>query len=228
MATRRGFFLPANFMTPTQRDRAVVFVDGSNFYHSLKEARIPAFGDINIAKLCQKLVGPARDWTATRYYTGRVNQQEAPEVYKKQRRFLSRLLLDPKITAHFGRLETRPSKNELAEELAQYLADLKMRVHMDVYQDLVRMAQRHQKVLVTQEKAVDVHLSVDMVLMAHRHEYDAAYLLTADGDYTPAVAAVRSIGKKVYCASTSSGAQLAAASNTFIPLKANFFSDCMY
>jgi uncharacterized LabA/DUF88 family protein len=46
------------------------------------------------------------------------------------------------------------------------------------------------------KKAVDVMLSVDLVLMGHRNEYDAAYLLSAYGDYTPAVEAVRIIGKR--------------------------------
>lgn len=215
-------------MNTSPPDRAIIFVDGSNWYHSLKEAAIPAHGDIDMAKLSKKLAGPARLWVATRYYVGRVNQQEAPEVYKKQRRYLARLLLDPKVTAHFGRLETRPARNVMAEELSQYLASLKMRIDMGVYQELVRMAHRHRSVMVTQEKAVDVQLSVDAVVMAHRNEYDAAYLLTADGDYTPAVVAVRELGKKVYCASPARGAQLAAAANCYIPLEANFFSDCMY
>jgi uncharacterized LabA/DUF88 family protein len=210
-------------------DRAIVFIDGSNWYHSLKEAGISRpLGDIDIGKVSKKLVGPAREWLGTRYYTGRVNQQEAPEVYAKQRRFMSRLIQNPKVTAHYGRLESRPAMNKLAEELAQYMASLRMRIEITIYQNLVSMAHRHRKVMITQEKAVDVMLSVDLVLMGHRNEYDAAYLLTADGDYTPAVKAVREIGKRVYCASPATGAQLAAAANTFIPLKAAFFDDCMY
>jgi hypothetical protein len=37
---------------------------------------------------------------------------------------------------------------------------------------------------------------------------------------------VRAIGKKVYAASPGTGAQLAAAVNTFIPLNAAWFADC--
>ena len=210
------------------RDRGIVFIDGSNWYHSLKEAGVQVPGDIDLGKVSQKLVGPGRDWFGTRYYTGRVNQQEAPDGYKKQRRYMSRLLLDPKIKACYGRLETRPARNELAEELGQYMASLSMRIDTTVFQDLVQLAQKHRSVLVTQEKAVDVLLAVDLVLMAHKDEYDAAYLLTADGDYTPAVAAVRAVGKKVYCASPSKGAQLAAAANVYIPIRRDFFNDCLY
>ncbi len=76
------------------------------------------------------------------------------------------------------------------------------------------------------EKAVDVFLAVDMVVMAERDEYDTAYLLSADGDFTPAVNAVRAHGKKVLAASAASGAKLAASVDTFIRLKPEWFIDC--
>ena len=76
------------------------------------------------------------------------------------------------------------------------------------------------------EKAVDVFLAIDLVAMAMKDLYDAAYLLTADGDYTPAVAEVRRLGKKVYAASPLNGAQLAKAVNSFIHLSADWFEDC--
>jgi hypothetical protein len=41
-------------------------------------------------------------------------------------------------------------------------------------------------------KALDVQLAVDMVVMGTRDENDAAYLLSADGDYTGAVDYMRS------------------------------------
>ena len=51
-------------------------------------------------------------------------------------------------------------------------------------------------------------LAVDMVLLAERGEYDAAYLLSADGDFTPAVRATRELGRKVYVASAARGPSL--------------------
>ena len=75
-------------------------------------------------------------------------------------------------------------------------------------------------------KTVDVMLAVDMVVMAERDEFDAAYLLSADGDFTHAVGVVRSAGKRVYVASPSSGAQLASVANAFIRLDRRWFKDC--
>ena len=76
------------------------------------------------------------------------------------------------------------------------------------------------------EKAVDVMGAVDMVVMAERDEFDAAYLLSADGDFTPAVEAVRLNNKKVYAVSVAVGAQLASVVNSYIRLKPDWFDDC--
>jgi uncharacterized LabA/DUF88 family protein len=73
---------------------------------------------------------------------------------------------------------------------------------------------------------VDVMIAVDMVTMAVRGEFDAAYLLSADGDFTPLVEAVRSLDKKVHGASPGPAAQLAAVVNAFIPLSREWFIDC--
>lgn len=62
--------------------------------------------------------------------------------------------------------------------------------------------------------------------MAERDQFDAAYLLSADGDYTPAVEVVRGHGKKVYAVSAGPGAQLASVVNTFIPVDRSWFDDC--
>jgi uncharacterized LabA/DUF88 family protein len=76
------------------------------------------------------------------------------------------------------------------------------------------------------EKAVDVFLAIDLVSLAMSDAYDAAYLLSADGDYTPAVEAVRRLNKKVYVASCVPGAHLARAVNSFIRLQRDWFNDC--
>lgn len=207
-------------------DRALVFIDGNNWYHALKVLGITDLGRLNYAKISQKLAGP-RTWIATRYYIGRVPQTGDSSLYAAQRRFLASLTAtDPRITAHLGRLEQRPVEDPAAKKLGFYLANLQTRIDPEVYHDLVRIAKDHQKALTLVEKAVDVMLAVDLVVMAERDEFDAAYLLSADGDFTPAVQAVRSTGKRIYAASASAGAQLAAVVNSFIRLDRSWFDDC--
>ena len=69
-------------------------------------------------------------------------------------------------------------------------------------------------------------LAVDLVVMAERNEFETAYILSADGDYTHAVSAVRAHDKKVFAVSASHGAQLAGAVNSFIRVDAAWLGDC--
>lgn len=107
-----------------------------------------------------------------------------------------------------------------------YLATLPSKIDERVYADLSAIAQRHSEAETFVEKAVDVFLAVDVVTMAMNNLYDAAYLLTADGDFTPAVNAARALGKKVYAASCVRGLQLSNAVNASIQLPGEWFDDC--
>ncbi|HBK56921.1 MAG TPA: hypothetical protein DDZ76_11665 [Xanthomonadales bacterium] len=207
-------------------DRAVIFIDGNNWYHSIKSLGLESVGRLDYGKLSQKLIGP-REWKATRYYIGQVPQAGDTSLYTAQRRFLASLqATDNRISTHLGRIEERPVKNQAASELLTHMANLQIRIDQSVCHDLIAIGRCHQSVRSLVEKAVDVMLAVDMVVMAERDEYDAAYLLSADGDFTPAVRAVRGRGKKVYAVSPAVGAQLAAAANSFIRLKEEWFEDC--
>ena len=205
----------------------MLFIDGNNWYHALRGAGLDGLGRLNYARISEKLIGP-REWIGTRYYIGQVKQQSNTQLYADQRRFLASLqATDARITVHLGRLEPRPVSNPAAEELAAYLGQLTSRIDTNVYQDLVRLSQRHRRTEVFVEKAVDVMIAVDMVLLAAQNAYDAAYLLSADGDLTPAVEAVRAFGKKAYAASPGYGAQLAASVNSYIRLVPGWFDDCV-
>ena len=207
-------------------DRAVVFVDGNNWYHALRDAGVQAQGQLDYAKISRKLLGP-RIWVGTRYYVGRLVQEENTTLYAEQRRFLDRLqATDGRITAHLGRMERRPARDRAARELARYLGALRTRIDRTVFHDLQKIASDHRRSDVYVEKAVDVMLAVDMVMMAHRDELDAAYLLSADGDFTPAVEALTGLGKKVYVASPAMGARLAGVATAYIRLEASWFEDC--
>lgn len=124
------------------------------------------------------------------------------------------------------RIEPRTASNEAADEIRGYLTSAQAKLDPVVFSELNDIVKRHSEATVFVEKAVDVFLAVDLVTLAISDSYDAAYLLSADGDYTPAVEAVRNMSKKVYAASCLSGAQLARVCNSFIHLQPNWFSDC--
>jgi uncharacterized LabA/DUF88 family protein len=204
-------------------DRAVFFVDGNNWYHGCIGLGLGDLGRLNYPRVCQKLAGP-RQWVSTRYYIGRVPQIGNVQLASDQQRFLAAIQSqDSRISVHLGRLEPRHVTNEAALEMKRYLANLKVRIDSSVFRDLIRLADEHVQTTVMVEKAVDVQIAIDMVILAEHDLYDTAYLLSADGDLTPAVEAVREKGKKVFVASPSSGARLAAACNTFIRLPKAWF-----
>jgi uncharacterized LabA/DUF88 family protein len=64
----------------------MVFIDGSNFYHALKQARGDA--KIDFAYLVKQIVGQRRLMRAY-YYNAPVNRNEVPEQYKRQQRFFA-------------------------------------------------------------------------------------------------------------------------------------------
>jgi uncharacterized LabA/DUF88 family protein len=205
-------------------DRATVFIDGNNWYHGLAKVGVANKLGLDYAKISRKLLGP-RTWLETRYYIGQLSSVSAS--YSDQRKFVDKLhKTDPRISVHFGRLEPRFVENAAAKEILRYLNGLTKKIDTRTYKELVAIAKKHEQTMVWTEKAVDVQLAVDMVVMATRDEYDCAYLLSADGDFTGAVNYVRGLGKKVFAASPLHGAQIAKAVGTFISLEAAWFGNC--
>lgn len=210
-----------------RQDRAVFFIDGSNWYHSLRQIGLVGVGRLSYARICEKLTGP-RQWLGTRYYIPDVGIMGSPVLLSDQRAFLAGIRAqDPRITVHIGRLEARTEEDKAASELLRYLAGLRIKIPIEVYKDLLGIAKSHSRVRVFVEKAIDVQIAVDMVMMAANGDYETAYLLSADGDYTPAVEAVRRLGKKVFAVSPSPCVNLAAAADAYIRPKRDWFVSCM-
>ena len=71
-------------------DKAVIFIDGNNWFHSLQDIDVDDRGRLNYKKISEKLLGP-RVWLGTRYYIGRMTQALSPSLYAQQRSFLAQL-----------------------------------------------------------------------------------------------------------------------------------------
>ncbi|MBI4700374.1 MAG: NYN domain-containing protein [Deltaproteobacteria bacterium] len=212
--------------TPKQPERATCFVDGSNFYHGLKEIGVHNLGQLDFAKIAKKLCGP-RTWTGLRYYVGQLSQADDLQLYSAQRAFVMRQKkLDARISFHMGRIEPRRAKDKAAKAVREYVEHSGTTIAPAVRADLLAIAKAHEDAVIYVEKAVDVMLAVDLVILAERNEYDTAYVLAADGDYTHAVGFVRSRGKRVFAVSATTGAQLAAAVDSFIRIPAKWLRDC--
>ncbi len=82
-------------------DRVMVFIDGSNLYHSLKNFFKRT--DIDMGKFCQKLLDKRR-LVRIYYYNAEVGRKEEPERYKDQQKFFAGITAIPYCELRLGRL----------------------------------------------------------------------------------------------------------------------------
>ena len=85
-------------------ERVAIFIDGSNFYHALKDN----FGraDLDFEVLDSKLRG-GRRLIRIYYYNVPVDQRREPQRYADQRKFFARMHQTPCLTLKLGRLVYR-------------------------------------------------------------------------------------------------------------------------
>ena len=209
----------------TKKARAIIFIDGNNFYHGMKKEGLSSM-DLDYAQFSRKLVLD-REWLETRYYIGRVKQEGDTTRYQKQQKFLHQLKTFDKVNYFLGRVERREMKGS-SKKLNRWLDALPNRPGLSIPPEFVEELRRVASIdsVTWVEKAVDVMIATDMVSMAHENKYDTAYLLSADGDFTHAIKKVREAGCKIFVASPVPGYQISKAADSFIPLDRRFFDGC--
>lgn len=207
----------------------ILFIDGNNFYHGMKKLGLSS-KNLDYAKFSQKIIREG-EWIETRYYIGQVQNTGDITRYRTQRKFLSSLRKFPQVSCHLGRIESQPAERT-AKKLTRWLNALERRADLDLPAQAI--SELHQITEVANvrytEKAVDVMIATDMVSMAYKDKYDVAYLLSADGDFTPAVREVHKAGSKVFVAfcSSLSGREISRAADEFISIGHDFFDGCWH
>ncbi|MFH1383195.1 MAG: NYN domain-containing protein [Chloroflexota bacterium] len=84
-----------------RNERVMIFIDGSNMYHSLKgEFRRT---DIDLRKFCDKLIDRRR-LIRIYYYNATVGRKEEPDRYMRQQAFLNSVKMIPYCEVRLGRL----------------------------------------------------------------------------------------------------------------------------
>ena len=82
-------------------ERVMIFIDGSNLYHSLKNHFNRT--DLDIGRFSRKLLN-RRQLVRIYYYNARVGQKQEPELYKQQQAFLAGIDAIPYTELRLGRL----------------------------------------------------------------------------------------------------------------------------
>jgi len=82
-------------------ERVMIFIDGSNLYHSLKNYFNRT--DLNLEKFCHHLL-QRRQLIRIYYYNAKVGQKQEPELYKQQQAFFDSVNAIPYTELRLGRL----------------------------------------------------------------------------------------------------------------------------
>jgi uncharacterized LabA/DUF88 family protein len=213
------------------RPRAAFFVDGANLYHRYMEGFGFDTNTLDLRKLAKSLAGAARDVTEILYYTGKVEGKDSPAMLAQQQSLFVTLQKQG-VKIRLGRLESRSKKNELAEQILQFLAVQRSpseRLPPTIYRALHALASSHREITYLVQKAVDTLLVSDLARMAADNAYDVAYVVSQDGDMTPGIEFARSRGKTVFGAGPPGGRnyQLKQVCNNYIVMDLARLSTCL-
>jgi len=191
----KGRFTNLIFMS-----RIMIFVDGSNYYHSLKKSFHTA--KVDFQKISNFLIKD-EDLINIYFYVSPVPWQEDAEKYSSQQKYFEKLKLIKRLELILGRLEHRSNKKmekvkkdfqKLFIESKPNLNPNQIKEFEDVKLNIDDVLKFGNKV----EKGVDVNLAIDLVTFAFENKYDIAILISNDSDFVPAVKKAQNYGKKVY------------------------------
>jgi len=148
-------------------ERVAIFIDGSNFYHSLKDTFGLFHEETENVELFRKLVEfltNGRTLIGVYYYNAPLDYSYNKARYSEQQSFFGKLRLIPRFNVILCNMRKSVGKD----------GKLEFRVKGD-----------------------DIHLATDMLSLAYENRYDTAVLVSGDGDFRPVILKVRKLGKHV-------------------------------
>lgn len=196
-----------------------MFIDGSNWHHGLGRIGVRS-SSLDHRKVAERLAR-GRKLREVRFYVGAVHEDLSR--FQAQQRFLASLD-EQGVVVFLGRIQRERMSPQARDERARLrhaFAGREQEVPQDLFETLRTYWNSAPPVF--REKGVDTRLSVDLVDLAHRDEYDAAYLLSADADFVPAVEVARRLGKTVVAASPRPGYGLTRAVDKYLKLTPDWF-----
>jgi len=167
--------------------KAILFIDGSNFYHSLKKQGCLPFDADGFSKLFGRL---SRLYNIEKiyFYDAVKNIVRDPTGYSKQQGFHARLLEShPRIVIKTRKLrylaDVRDSKIKQSGKKAGITDSCinKLRSFL-MEMDLIKL---------TKEKGIDVQLVVDAIEEARKGGNIHIIILSGDADFVPAVSLIK-------------------------------------
>ncbi len=205
---------------------AIIFIDGSNFYHNSKGIRlIPKM--IDFKKLCEFICKElSYRWKLTYYYNAIPDIRDSEEVYYKHIKFLNELNALEKFVVKTRKLQKRSNK-ELQEAKRLLIKELDFceECKPKVVQHCMECIGDFNK----KEKGIDVMIAVAMIDSVLKGECDCCILISGDADFIPALNLVKRNKKEAIVCSVNFGfASELRKTQKFIILKKSDIEDNCY
>lgn len=182
--------------------KVVIFIDGNNFYHNLKQMKIKP-SNIDFQKVVSFMSKHFKlSLKEARYYNSMPTLRDGKELYYSHLRFIDGLRKLPKFTIHTRKLQVHSTKELLKEkqELIETM-DLCDSCKPIVEENLLDTIGNVKK----KEKGVDIMLAVDLVEYAIKNKADYFIVLSGDADFIPAMKLAESNNGKILSVSLAKG-----------------------
>ena len=145
-------------------ERVIVYIDGFNLYYGLRSMGWRHYLWLDLRQLSENLLRPPQRLEMIRYFTARISaESHDPDRPRRQGLYLEALgtLLD--LSLHYGSYIT---KNQRCPNCGAITRTF-------------------------EEKMTDVNIAVEMLCDAQDNAFDTAIVISADGDLTGPISAVR-------------------------------------
>ena len=150
--------------SPSPR-RVVVYVDGLNLYYGLRDAGSRRYYWLDLRRLSQSLLRNDQSLAAVRYFTARFAPNPAdPDRHNRQGAYLRALDTLPNLSIHYG---YHLPKTRVCPRCGASIPGY-------------------------EEKMTDVNIAVALLNDAQDNLFDTAIVISADGDLSSPISAVRS------------------------------------
>lgn len=182
--------------------KAIVFIDGNNLYHNLKQMKIKP-KNIDFQKLAEFITSHFKlKLKQVKYYNSVPTLRDGKELYYSHLKFIDALRKIPKFSIKTRKLQVHSTKELLKEKStlieSMDLCDSCKPIVKDNVLDSIGNVKK-------KEKRIDVMLAVDLVECAIKKEADYLIILSGDADSIPAMDLARKNNGEVVSVSLAKG-----------------------
>ena len=181
---------------------AIIFIDGNNFYHNLKQMKIKP-SNLDFKKLIDFISKNIDiEIREVKYYNSMPTLRDGKDTYFSHLKFIDDLKKISRFTVHTRKLQVHSTKELLKEK--QDLID-----SMELCENCRPIVQEN--ILDTignvkkKEKGVDIMLAVDLVESAIKDNIEVLIVISGDADFTPAMKFAQENKKEVISLSLAKG-----------------------